>query len=408
MWYHIPGVSSIWSMYAAGTVGSGWLSTLRSMGMCAPCCTVSGTLTPRPFSWRGWRTRPWIARLSGTMLSRSEAQRCLSTWADSTLCGPSCARGTRASHSVAPESALVRTIRDIYGRGSLDSLKSFARESCSLKMYLDTCEMGSREFTGTFVEWVTGLRRDYLVRRRSAQVIDESDCLFSGAWRTPDADVRSGLPLRTHARSRVRLKYQVDSWPTPLVHDVTQRGSGQQPSSKAGNACLSRSATSWMTPRAADAHGADYQYDQADRTKPRLALPGQAKVWSTPGADSFSSRGGERKGEEGLTHQAVNWPTPAARDYRSVNLGTHHQDQLPNFVEHIFLRQDQDCPPRGKKLSKRSLSTRLRLNPLFTEWLMGLCLGWTQSVCGVSGMEWCRWRRLMRSSLWRLVSDEQS
>ena len=29
---------------------------------------ASGTHTPRPLSWRGWKTRPWIRRLSGLTL----------------------------------------------------------------------------------------------------------------------------------------------------------------------------------------------------------------------------------------------------------------------------------------------------------------------------------------------------
>ena len=33
--------------------------------------TSSGTPSPRPSSWRGWRTRPWIRRLSGTTLPAS-------------------------------------------------------------------------------------------------------------------------------------------------------------------------------------------------------------------------------------------------------------------------------------------------------------------------------------------------
>ena len=36
---------------------------------------------------------------------------------------------------------------------------------------------------------------------------------------------------------------QVTEWTTPQAHDITQRGSGQQPCREAGNACLSRDAT---------------------------------------------------------------------------------------------------------------------------------------------------------------------
>ena len=37
--------------------------------------TSSGTVTPRPLSWRGWRKRPYIRLLSGTILPPSTAKR---------------------------------------------------------------------------------------------------------------------------------------------------------------------------------------------------------------------------------------------------------------------------------------------------------------------------------------------
>ena len=50
-------------------------------GSCSPVpdialwVTSSGKPSPRPCSWRGWKTRPWIARLSGTTLPPSTAAR---------------------------------------------------------------------------------------------------------------------------------------------------------------------------------------------------------------------------------------------------------------------------------------------------------------------------------------------
>lgn len=43
----------------------------------------------------------------------------------------------------------------------------------------------------------------------------------------------------------LNLGAQVGLWTTPQAHDVTQRGSGQMPTSRAGNACLTRDATSF-------------------------------------------------------------------------------------------------------------------------------------------------------------------
>jgi hypothetical protein len=50
-----------------------------------------------------------------------------------------------------------------------------------------------------------------------------------------------------------------------------------------------------------------------------------------------------KAGEHSLTNQALLWPTPAARDYRSPNAnpysdrgGESKGEQLPNFVEHLW------------------------------------------------------------------------
>lgn len=49
----------------------------------APSVTLSGKHTPKPASWRGWKTRPWIARLYGTMLPPSMVDRGVAAWISS-------------------------------------------------------------------------------------------------------------------------------------------------------------------------------------------------------------------------------------------------------------------------------------------------------------------------------------
>lgn len=48
---------------------------------CEPCRT--GKPTPQPSSWRGWKTRPWIRLLSGTMLPPSTAAFGAARWTSS-------------------------------------------------------------------------------------------------------------------------------------------------------------------------------------------------------------------------------------------------------------------------------------------------------------------------------------
>lgn len=42
--------------------------------------TSSGKPMPRPLSWRGWKTRPWIALLSGTISRPSTAALGAASW----------------------------------------------------------------------------------------------------------------------------------------------------------------------------------------------------------------------------------------------------------------------------------------------------------------------------------------
>ena len=86
-------------------------------------------------------------------------------------------------------------------------------------------------------------------------------------------------------------------------------------------------------------------------------------------------------GYRDLSVSAAQFPTPAARDYRSPNLlplskrgGGRQGEQLPNFIAHCFLL-DLMSSSDGPACS----DTIARLNPLFVEWLMGLPHAWTDS-----------------------------
>ena len=86
-------------------------------GSCSPVpdialwVTSSGKPTPRPCSWRGWKTRPWIARLSGTTLPPSTAARGAARWTSS-------ARAIRASRFRSPAGGSARPTRATSGRTS--------------------------------------------------------------------------------------------------------------------------------------------------------------------------------------------------------------------------------------------------------------------------------------------------
>jgi hypothetical protein len=77
--------------------------------------------------------------------------------------------------------------------------------------------------------------------------------------------------------------------------------------------------------------------------------------------------------------------------------GALHLDQLPNFVEHCF-HPDQATSTHGAKYSPSGQTSRRRLNPVFTEWLMALPHGYTDF--GRVEMASYRSKARRRLSLW--------
>lgn len=81
------------------------------------CVTSSGNPTRRLLSWRGWKTRGWMKRLSGTTLKPSTASRGVESWIASL-------RATRVSRSRPQESdremltsgICGRTLQELYER----------------------------------------------------------------------------------------------------------------------------------------------------------------------------------------------------------------------------------------------------------------------------------------------------
>jgi hypothetical protein len=142
---------------------------------------------------------------------------------------------------------------------------------------------------------------------------------------------------------------------------------------------LHKQATNWPTAGANDYKGTarEGQLDEAAE-----------QIWMTPAADSFRSRGGDRKHEMGLDQQARSemWTTPRAitggaeSAERKQELGRTQsgggdlQSQCETFPTP---RPGPATSNAGEPSSNHSRSLRRRLNPLFVEWLMGFPFGWT-------------------------------
>ncbi len=324
-WLYVPGVAVLSSE-----------SSSFSEPITEPWATSSGTPMQRPFSWPGWKRRPWIALLSGTISRPSMAARGAESWISSL-------RDTRASHSAPPAMAEEQLTRATSGLTWPGWSQRYAQPFSSARTLTLIFESDLSKSEETYTSLVSRLRRDSSVRLKSARATfgnGSSSLLWTAeeggeAWATPDARVstrtnRGGSNGRV-GRDRPLLARMVQLWRTPS--DDSKRGGAARAES-----------------RLAQGH--------------TLNLQDQTRSWPTPNANEDSYR---LAGDSQQSHSL----TPTARRF--------HQALASSMS------------------GAESLNETRRLNPRFVEWLMGWPIGWTgfESV----GTEWSRWWQLWRSRL---------
>lgn len=212
------------------------------------------------------------------------------------------------------------------------------------------------------------------------------------------------------------------AWATALRQEYSVRP-------ELGTPCDASACSSW--PNAKTASGG-WERDRNGNVYPTLA--GLAEQREGPSVavteGSRLSRSGARSDELLLTGQALmasercdrtTWPGPAARDHKGTNSADHllvstgslHLNQIPNFVEHVFLPQSSPDLPTlagGSMSSTASPNTnqpsaRRKLNPIFVEALMR----WSTGLSGFERAEtaWTRWLHAQLTFLSMLYSQEQ-
>lgn len=421
-WIFVPGMDpSTPSICAPGEEGSPLGSNSSSETAYAPWLTLSGKAVRRPLSWPGWEKRRWISLLSGTISAPSTAAAYADAYISSLL-------DTPASPSATPESVVDDLIRATCGPTSAGWLSRFVHGWYSWRTSEATLALDFGRSEQSFSSLVTELRQDYSARKKWALRTFGSGCLL---WPTPltsdqfgarEDDGKRGLGLT----SRVREWPQ--GWPTPRAQDGPKGGPNQQHGT--GDLALPSFVTKWPTPQAADAK----RETDGIRGASNPTLGGASKQWPTPkGTDAKGADPARKKNRSGKRHAGDslptvterNWPTPSARDWkgspdtaRAAGDGTSAQrlDQLDRVTENFpYSRRDQRTHELGLGFSQpvrtlpplcrllllvyRSdfLRRWLRLNPAFSEWLMGWPVGW--SACKSLGTEWSRWWRAWRSHL---------
>lgn len=297
----------------------------------------------KPLQLRSWLrvSKMGVFRrfLSGIALSPLTADRGVAWWISSLA-------ATRASRSRSPESAGALTTPGTSGLTSLGSSERFSQNGASLRTWQDTFGLDtSTLLSPTLNALVTELRRASSRRRTLARRTDGNGSSSLPRWATP----------RTGGRDGTEEHYDLD---------------GQ--------------ATNWPTPRSTDEHGpGEHGEGGADlRT---------AALWPTPATDSFRSRGGERKDEQGLDQQARLWATPTSRDWRA---GANPTESVA--TNSLLGRQAPRIMKDGQESSESGQTSRRQLNVAFVEWLQGWTPGWTSLEpldSGSQATESCRSRQ---------------
>lgn len=319
-WYYLPNLSEC-SNFAPDTEGSPSDSASPELTP-EPFVTLSGTPTQRPLSWRGWKTRRWIQRLSGAISQPLTADRGAGKWISSLA-------GSPASRSPRQARVEVRMTSDGSGQTLPGSLLTWDQDLCSWRTspdLFDTVFHTSSQTLPTSGSMRNGvcLQRPRLVHPTAA---NDSGCSPSGEMAT------LGHPTIGAA------------WPTPTGMDSVGSGGNPNGTGTHGETLTDAAARNWPTPTARDSKG------------------------ETGPASKFQS----------LAKEAKLWPTPKARDCRGGD-GTEsewnrHSPDLPALAGE--LSQQLACGPLDETPTcGESGSQRGDLNPRFVESLMGLPEGW--------------------------------
>lgn len=367
MWIYLP--STLYQSAQESAVSTLDLNSQQTERL-AQSVSLNAKLS-RPQSWRlAWKRKRWIRVLSGATLEHSTASRGVESWIASLA-------DIRVSHSQAQESDLVKMIRDTYGLRSVESLRRSNLASCSSRMSQVISHSDSPTFSEIYKKWVSDVRLDCLRRRKSARRIDANDSLFS-AWPTvtaqAEARVLTGAPRGS--RKNPTIMDAVENWPTPRAACPGSRKEGT------GGKVLEEQAQNWPTPMAEDSQ-------DAGSPNGMKTLARETKNFQISHQDQETSTYGEEFSSHILNwpQRSQNWQTPAACDGEG---GT------------LEIREEA----AGKYKLGDQVGSRKRLNPIFTEWMMGWPRGWTDFE--PVGMALSLWWPRMRSRLFSLVSENKA
>lgn len=393
-----------------------------------------------------WKSGGWIRLLSGRTLRPSMGSRFVASWIFYL-------RDSLASRFPVQANGRLTKTRGISGRTSSDpssqfdlglsfskTSKELSRQSLEVKagrtqLERPFCSMSS----ASWKESVIGARGEYSARLKSAQATGESGSSSSawptaktssgdysyapgsgdrvmnlqGAakdWPTPSAaNPQDGESPETWLARREELKAKgangngcgtplgmaVQMWTTPQAHDVTERGSGQQPTSAAGNACLARDARLWPTPDVPNGgrKPSEKMLSGDYPTKVQIGIANAAEAWATPRVTTNGgiSSQGVTEHKSRLEDQTAMWSTPTSRDEKNAGAAERAAERCQPLSEqacngfpssHPAPEKSTNGPESSPPDQTSRRPSRRQLNPDFVDWLMlgKSGIGWTD--CG--------------------------
>jgi hypothetical protein len=215
-------------------------------------------------------------------------------------------------------------------------------------------------------------------------------------WPTPrvsaERNGRSSLVLEGH-----------NHWSAPALEQAAELAMGELPREyrSADELTPQARAMYWPTPVQEDSQVTGWRPNKEPSGQ---SLNATAQLWQTPATDSFRSRGGERKDEQGLDQQARGfWPTPNAEGGTGYRSGSNRDTWRPtlegaaNGLQPVLHSPDIQRPAERK-----------RLNPRFVAWLMGLPPGWLDALSSCGPAEMASYRSRLRSHLACLLDESVS
>ena len=342
---------------------------------------------------RAWKTKPWMRLLSGLTLKPSMQSRGVDAWISSL-------RDIRASHFPSPEQNAQKKTRATSGHTYGKSCAQSSQESAFSKTSPTIYDWGSNKSTMTYDQWITALRRVCLQRKKSVRRTSVNGFL---SWRTVKATEAMGGCLsyqkfkeRLDAGMPLSLRDQVKHmWPTVRVS--SSNGASQNEINQ-GNPKrrLENSAVMWPTVTATDssvnkARPPEKMIRKDGRNVLRTPSLAETVMQSKDFPYTKQDLQAQKSGKNYKTAK-VNWPTPLSRDWKDT------PNMKPRKTGQIYLSETAyNCGRQVPAIPNHGDPSQMRLNPLFTEWLMGWPIGWTEFAPVETA--WCHWLRHMRLEL---------